>query len=221
MITPLRKVPEKRPGKVGGKRDANRRHRSETLARAALELFLLRGIEDVTIDDIAERAGTAKGNFYRYFDDKAQLVESLLIPVAAIVRRAMRKCVVDLGKSKDQTEVSEAYGRLAATLTVNAIEHRDVVQLYLQEHRAPATESRAGLRRLARELQEGAFQLSEAGVRHGVVHVRDPRISAIALIGAAENLALVLLRNDIEFSLPDVGGTVISMVLDGVRVRPS
>jgi len=221
MITPLRKVPEKRPGKVGGKRDANRRRRSETLARATLDLFLVRGIEDVTIDDIAERAGTAKGNFYRYFDDKAQLVEALLLPLAAVVRKSMRKCAVDLGKAKAPDEVSDAYGRLAATLGVSAIENRDVVQLYLQEHRAPSTEARSGLRRLADELQQGAFRLSEAGVRHGVVEVKDPRISALAVIGAVENLALVILRGEHDFSLPDVANTLIHMVLDGLRVRPA
>jgi len=221
MITPLRKVPEKRPGKVGGKRDANRRRRSETLARAALDLFLIRGIEDVTIDEIAERAGTAKGNFYRYFDDKAQLVDSLLVPLAAIVRKAMRKCAIDLGKAKTAEEVQEAYGRLAVTFGVSAIENRDAVQLYLQERRAPPTESRAGLRRLAEELQTAAFQLSEAGVRHGVVEIEDPRISALAIVGAIENIALVVLRGEVELSIPEVANTLIRMVLDGLRVRPA
>jgi len=221
MITPLRKVPEKRPGKVGGKRDANRRRRSETLARAALDLFLIRGIEDVTIDEIAERAGTAKGNFYRYFDDKAQLVDSLLVPLAAIVRKAMRKCAIDLGKAKTAEEVQEAYGRLAVTFGVSAIENRDAVQLYLQERRAPPTESRAGLRRLAEELQTAAFQLSEAGVRHGVVEIEDPRISALAIVGAIENIALVVLRGEVELAIPEVANTLIRMVLDGLRVRPA
>lgn len=219
MMTPLRKIPEKRPGKVGGKRDANRRRRSETLATAALELFLVRGIEDVTIDDIAERAGTAKGNFYRYFDDKSQLVESLLVPLATLVRKAMRQCAVDLAKAKAPEQVSDAYGKLAATLGVSAIEHRDVVRLYLQEHRAPATASRASLRKMADDLQQGAFLLSEAAVKHGLVEVRDPRISALAVVGAVEHLVLVLLRGDLDLSLPDVASTLIRMTLDGLRVR--
>lgn len=217
----LHKVPEKRPGKLGGKRDANRRRRSETLARAALDLFLDRGLEDVTIDEIAERAGTAKGNFYRYFDDKSQLVESLLLPLAALVRKAMRVCAIDLGKAKTPEAVSAAYQTLAANLAMATIEQRDVVRLYLQEHRAPSTDARASLRRLAAELQAGAFQLSESAVTHGLVAVEDPRISALALIGAIEHLALVLLRGDIELSLPLVGNTLVRMVLDGLRVRPS
>lgn len=218
-MTPLRKVPEKRPGKLGGKRDANRRRRSETLARAALDLFLERGLEDVTIDDIAERAGTAKGNFYRYFDDKSQLVESLLVPLAALVRKSMRVCAIDLAKAKSPAAVSDAYQKLAANLGMAAMEHRDVVRLYLQEHRAPATEARASLRKLESELQEGAFRLSESAVKHGLVEVRDPRISALAVVGAIEHLALILLRGDMELSLAEVGTTLVRMVLDGLRVR--
>lgn len=219
MSTPLKKVPAKRPGKAGGKRDENRRRRSETLARAALELFLERGIEDVTIDEIAERAGTAKGNFYRYFDDKTQLVEALLVPLSAMVRKAMRSCAVDLGKARTPSEVSDAYGKLAATLAMAALEHREVTRLYLQEHRGPATEARSALRKLESDLTKGAFRLSEAAVEHRVVEVADPRISALAVVGAVEHIALVLLRGDLELSVPEVAGTLIRMTLDGLRVR--
>jgi AcrR family transcriptional regulator len=213
------KLPEKRPGKVGGKRDQNRKQRAEQLSRAALELFLERGIEAVTIDEIAERAGTAKGNFYRYFDDKAALVSSLLVPLATQVRTGMRKCAVDLARATSGEAVKEAYGRLALVLAMAAIDHRDVVRLYLQEHRAPATESRAALSKLARDLDEGAFKLSESAVRHGVVSVDDPRISALAVVGAVEHLALVILRQEVELSVAEVSTTLIRMVLDGLRPR--
>lgn len=219
MSTPLKKVPGKRPGKAGGKRDENRRRRAETLARAALDLFLERGIEDVTIDEIAERAGTAKGNFYRYYDDKTHLVEALLAPVAAMVRKAMRSCVVDLGRAKTPADASEAYTKLAANLGMVALEHRDVARLYLQEHRGPSTEARMALRKLEADLTKGAFRLSQAAVEHRIVEVEDPRISALALLGAVEHLALVMLRGDVDLSIPQVATTLIRMTLDGLRVR--
>ena len=37
--------------------------------------------EAVTIDEVAREAGMAKGNFYRYFRDKADLVEAVIEPV--------------------------------------------------------------------------------------------------------------------------------------------
>src|SRR5210317_2345369 len=68
---PRRAGPVERPGAVGGKRDLNRRQRVQDLIDAGLSLFLERGIEAVTIDEVARKAGMAKGNFYRYFRDKA------------------------------------------------------------------------------------------------------------------------------------------------------
>src|SRR4051794_12198344 len=67
-----------RPGPIGGKRDENRRQKNKDLQAAALELFLRKGIEGTTIDDIVERAGVAKGSFYRYFNDKDALARALV-----------------------------------------------------------------------------------------------------------------------------------------------
>ena len=55
------RLPAQRPGPEGGARDANRRARLRQLGEAALELFLAEGIPGVTIDQIVESAGVAKG----------------------------------------------------------------------------------------------------------------------------------------------------------------
>jgi len=46
------------------------------LTRAAYELYLERGYELVTVADIAERAGLTKRTFFRYFDDKREVLFS-------------------------------------------------------------------------------------------------------------------------------------------------
>ena len=51
-----RKTPSTRPGPEGGARDANRKARTQAIARAALELFLQRGVEAVSVDDVVRRA---------------------------------------------------------------------------------------------------------------------------------------------------------------------
>ena len=104
------KVPPQRPGKAGGKRARNRQQRTDALIEAGLQLFLERGVENVPIDDIAREAGMAKGNFYRYFDDKGALVDAILGDVAADVRTAMRKCAVSLGRAETSAEMNDAYG---------------------------------------------------------------------------------------------------------------
>ena len=57
---------------------------------AAYELFLERGFDSVSIKDIAERAGIAKGTFYLYYSSKEDLRESLITQKSnELFRRAL------------------------------------------------------------------------------------------------------------------------------------
>ena len=53
------------------------------LIASALELFEAKGFQAVSIDDIVKKAGVAKGTFYLYFNDKADLVTKLIVKKAS------------------------------------------------------------------------------------------------------------------------------------------
>jgi AcrR family transcriptional regulator len=58
------------------------------ILEAARKLFLERGFEAANLDEVAQRAGVAKGTIYRYFDSKAELyVEVLVWNADAFVER--------------------------------------------------------------------------------------------------------------------------------------
>ncbi|MEO0108031.1 MAG: TetR/AcrR family transcriptional regulator [candidate division WOR-3 bacterium] len=48
------------------------------ILKAALSLFLQRGFDSTTVDEVASRAGVAKGTVYLHFHDKADIYASLL-----------------------------------------------------------------------------------------------------------------------------------------------
>ncbi|MET9358475.1 helix-turn-helix domain-containing protein [Streptomyces sp. NPDC006617] len=56
----------------------------QRLKRAALELYVERGYDDVTVTDIAERAGLTRRSYFRYFPDKREVLfgGSELLPPA-------------------------------------------------------------------------------------------------------------------------------------------
>lgn len=54
------------------------KNKAKRLLDAAYEIFVERGNDSATIQEIAERAGVAKGTFYLYFRDKETLKESLI-----------------------------------------------------------------------------------------------------------------------------------------------
>lgn len=66
--------------------------RRETILAAALEEFSARGFAATRLDDIARRAGVAKGTIYLYFHDKEalfqELVRAMLSPVVGSLEAA-------------------------------------------------------------------------------------------------------------------------------------
>lgn len=214
---PRRVGPPERPGALGGKRDLNRKKRVQDLVHAGLRLFLSNGIEGVTIDEVAREAGMAKGNFYRYFRDKADLVEAVVEPVTESARVAIRECDHMLRTADGRADTVSAYRHLGARLIATLAAHPDATCVYLQERRAPATAARQAISDLASELDERAIALSETAVERGLLSIRDPRVSALAVSGAVEALALASLRNQFPLDPLETANTLIGLVLDGIR----
>jgi AcrR family transcriptional regulator len=52
------------------------------MLRTAMELFISRGYEHVTVEQIAQAAGQSKGAFYWYFKDKEDCLRQIIGNVA-------------------------------------------------------------------------------------------------------------------------------------------
>jgi AcrR family transcriptional regulator len=61
------------PRRAGGLRERKKQRTRELIAQAALELFLERGFDAVTIADVAQRADVDVKTIYNYYDSKADL----------------------------------------------------------------------------------------------------------------------------------------------------
>jgi len=214
---PRRAGPVERPGAFGGKRDLNRRKRVQDLIDAGLALFLARGIEAVTIDEVAREAGMAKGNFYRYFRDKADLVDAVIEPVAHSTREAVQECDEKLREADGRDDAVAAYGQLGNKLVGALAMHPDAMCLYLQERRAPATTARLAISDLATDLDRRALTLSQLAVDRRLVAVANPHVSALAVLGAVEALALASVRNEVQMDPIETTRSLISIVLQGLQ----
>lgn len=212
------RVPEQRPGKAGGKRDLNRKLRTQALCEAALDLFLQRGVESVTVDEITRGAGVAKGSFYRYFEDKAQLVEALFEPLTLAMRDAMSRCADALAAAETPDALFAAYQQLATDIGATLLPNARLARLYLQECRGADEGARKPIRALSDEVMQGAFKVTDAARAHGLLRDDLPaRITALAVVGAVEGL-LFRMMEGVEIGEPaEVNRALISMVLDGVR----
>lgn len=182
-----------------------------------MELFLAHGVQAVTIDQIAARAGVAKAGFYRYFRGKAELVEAVVEPVAESFRAAFARCAEELLALPSGRSPAGAYRTLAESLAAVVLSHPEVVRLYLHEARGPADGAGAPFVRLGQELLEGATRLSELALRAGLTRADPPRVGAVMVVGAAELLVARMLAGDDLGDPLELPPKLVSLLLDGLR----
>lgn len=61
---------------------------SDRIALAALAVFLRQGVRRASVEEVAFEAGVTRVTVYRYFGDKAGLVQAVCMRIAAIFQRA-------------------------------------------------------------------------------------------------------------------------------------
>ncbi len=82
------------------------------ILEAARKLFLERGFEAANLDEVAQRAGVAKGTIYRYFDSKAELyVEVLVWNADAFVERMRQTLDPSLSPQEQVLQTGRFYVR--------------------------------------------------------------------------------------------------------------
>ena len=212
-----KKAQLRRPGRSGGPRDTNRRERIKSLIDAALRLFLERGIDAVTIDDITQATGVAKGTFYRYFADKGALVDALMTPARSEILSGLETCQRALQRARDVEAMFEAYRAVGAILAGFMLTHPGVVRLYLQENRGPANGARLKVVELSNQIARLAVRITEKAHSHGLLRPIHPAVSALAVVGAVERLLLAVLREEPVGNPLEIPDALTTIVLDGLR----
>ncbi|MDI3386166.1 helix-turn-helix domain-containing protein [Streptomyces sp. B-S-A8] len=97
------------------------------LAKAALELFMERGYDDVTVTHIAERAGITRRSYFRYFPDKRAVLFAGSEKLPPAVYKAVRAAHRD---TPPMAAALEALARVGAQLveqSQDAAERRAVI----------------------------------------------------------------------------------------------
>ena len=208
----------KRPGPVGGVRDLNRQKKAQAIRDAALLLFLERGIEAVSVDDIMQAAQMAKGSFYRYYTDQTALVDDLMAPTRDLMTNALETCSRELDTAPSREAMVKAYARIGDVLATLLMEQPGPVRLFLQESRAPAQGARRPIIDLSRKVAGYAIEMTKTAQRHGFLKPIPVAVSALTVVGAAERLLLAVLHEEDIGNVLEVPAVLTRLILDGLRV---
>jgi AcrR family transcriptional regulator len=199
-------------------RDRNRHDNLHRLSEAGLALFLAEGTAAVSIDDIVGKAGMAKGSFYRYVSDKAELVARIIGAVATEVAHALDRCEQALRVARADA-LAAIYLKLALELSDVVARHPSRVLLYLQEARAPRGGARAAIHALADQLTARAIALTETALEHRLIRDVDPRIAALTVTGAIDAILFAYLRGRASPStdVPAITSELVAIIVNGIR----
>ena len=159
----VRKQAKLRPSKaklaasagVPGLRERKRQQTRERLTRAAMALFLERGFEATTLDDIAAAADISRRSFFHYFASKEDVVfawheETTAALIAAVEARPANESMLTAAENAisamaRQLEPGEAIAMARLKRDNPALQARDQVKYEkLERALAAALEKRAG-----------------------------------------------------------------------------
>lgn len=130
------------------------------ILQAGLDLFLERGVEGASIEQIARRAGVGKPTVYRRWSNKEELISAAMETLvadesggASTAASASPYEVVEAAIERAAaTAASPRYRALVARVFGSAVSHPDLMATYWRRYIAPRRRQAAALLERAREL---------------------------------------------------------------------
>ncbi|MEU9823762.1 TetR/AcrR family transcriptional regulator [Micromonospora chersina] len=189
--------------------DGRTRRREDTRQRlfvAAVELIAEQGFSATTVDDIAARAGVAKGTVYYNFESKTVLFEELL-------RHGIGLLTADFRAAVDGLPPREALAALVRAELEYIRRYRAFAQLLLSEMWRTNREWQQTLRLLRGEAIEVIAETVRAGVASGDLPADlDVRTASSALFGVGLVVAVDWLVFQPDRPVEDVQEALLGIV---------
>ena len=151
------------------------------IERAALRLFVTRGLRGTTVRDIATRAGVAEGTLYRHWRSKRDLARSVFRGCADTVTAALREAT-----AAERTPEAKLVAAIRALFRCA----RDELLLYELLVLPPSRETQGFFGRSASPADVLAGVIAEGCDRGDFALGIDPRLAAECILGSINRIAI-------------------------------
>jgi AcrR family transcriptional regulator len=190
--------------------------RTREILAAARRLMDHRGMDALTMDEIAQTAGVAKGTLYLYFQSKDELIQALLSQVG----KAMAQ---DLEAILNRPASSPEKLSQVVVLLLNYVEkERALFPVYLRE----LVRSKAGRGTLStlQELEERIVSLITQIFAEGIAKKQfipaDPRLLTFLLKGLGRAVGYYQMTQDQQDVIQDALPVVLTLLFSGIVLVP-
>jgi AcrR family transcriptional regulator len=195
--------------------EQRRAERRERLLAAALELFTSTGFRLAKITDVCALAGVSTRNFYEEFTGKEDVLRTLHDRINTLAMEHVTAALDRVGGEDAVTRISTLLDVFIETVTadprlprLNYVEAVGVSAELEQCHQV-------WVDRWADFIEAEAHHAAE----HGVAPVRDYRLTAIALVGAATGLLREWQAHDPPLPVEEVAAELRALMLAAIT-RP-
>ncbi len=152
--------------------------KAEDILTAAIQLFQEKGYHATSVQDIADVVGLQKGSLYHYIRGKDDLL-------AQIITRALGRYVQELQAIVTSNRPARDRLREAVRTHIRIIaENLGMLTIFLRESPALTPEQRASEEEGGKRYRQLFERIIRDGVASGDFREVDPKIAAIAIIGA-------------------------------------
>jgi AcrR family transcriptional regulator len=189
---------------------------SEILA-AAHRLMDQKGVETLTMDEIAQAAGVAKGTLYLYFQSKDELIQALLSQVGEAM-------VLDLEAILARPAPPREKLRQVVLLLLNYVDRESALfPVYLREL-VRSKSGRGTAFTILQELEERIVALITRIFAEGIAEKQfipaDPRLLTFLLKGLGRAVGYYHMTQDQEDVIQDTLPVVLTLLFSGIVLTP-
>src|SRR5277367_4105557 len=167
-------------------RDASYERRRASILKAARDAFSRLGFAVATVDDVAERAGIAKGTLYLYFGSKEEIYLACLLEE---VHELMRRSREEMEAKPDLRSKLEAYFRVRFEFCEK---HEAFYRIYQAEYSGLFMKGRAipkEFRALLEQSLDYMTEVIERGAKSGEIRSVPARSAASVVLDLSRGIA--------------------------------
>jgi AcrR family transcriptional regulator len=148
------------------RKEREREHRREEILKAAREVFFEKGLQNSTMDEIAERSELSKGTLYLYYKSKEDLYLAVMVEGMELLTSMFEEAV------RQSTSPRDSLDRLGRTYYQFFLEHRNYFRMFHffqspQFHKQVSEEMMNACTAQNQKIWSLVTKLIEEGIRSG------------------------------------------------------